>query len=124
MTSRIKTFALAILVVLVAMLFSAIPATASDYKTIVATHTVATIGTATGVAIAANDDREYLLLINDSDATIYLGIGAAAVVNQGIRINAGGGSYEISPRNGNFTTVDINAIAGGATKLLLVTEGE
>ena len=97
---------------------------ASDFHVVSFTHSEVVVGVASGVAIAANDEREYLLLVNDSDASIYLGIGVAAEMNKGIRINAGGGSYEISPRNGNFTTVDINAIAIAATKNLMVTEGE
>lgn len=87
------------------------------------THTAVTIGVASGVALAANANRKYALIINDSDATIYLKIGAAAVLNAGIRLNASGGSYEMSAAYGNLDTRVINAISSAADKVLLVTEG-
>lgn len=86
-------------------------------------HTTAVIGAVTGAALAANADRKYVLLVNDSDSVIYLKIGAAAVLNQGIRLNANGGSYEMSSAYGNIDTRVINAISSGAGKVLLVTEG-
>lgn len=86
-------------------------------------HTTATIGAASGVALSANANRKYALLVNDSDAVIYLKIGAAAVASEGIRINPNGGSYEMSPAYGNLDTRVINAISSGAGKVLLVTEG-
>lgn len=86
-------------------------------------HTVATIGATTGAALAANAARKYALLVNDSDSVIYVKIGAAAVLNQGIRLNAYGGSYEMSARDGNLDVRAINAISSGAGKILLVTEG-
>jgi hypothetical protein len=86
-------------------------------------HTVATIGATTGAALAANAARTYVLLVNDSDSAIYIKIGAAAVLNQGIRLNAYGGSYEMSVKDGNLDTRAINAISSGAGKVLLVTEG-
>jgi hypothetical protein len=86
-------------------------------------NTAATIGAATGVALAANANRKYALLVNDSDSAIYLNIGAAAALNSGIRLNAQGGSYEMSAAYGNLDTRAINAISSGAGKILLVTEG-
>jgi hypothetical protein len=91
--------------------------------TITNTHTYATIGASTGVALAANASRKYALLINDSDSAIYLMFNASAVLNQGIRLNANGGSYEMSSANGNLDVRVINAISSGASKNLLVTEG-
>ena len=87
------------------------------------THTVATIGATTGVVLAANANRKYALIVNDSDSTVYIKIGAAAVLNQGIRLNASGGSYEMSAAAGNLDTRAINGISSAAAKLLLVTEG-
>lgn len=86
-------------------------------------HTTATIGVVSGVALAANANRKYALLVNDSDTVIYLKIGAAAVANAGIRLNASGGSYEMSATYGNLDTRVINAISTGAGKVLLVAEG-
>jgi hypothetical protein len=86
-------------------------------------HTVATVGVATGAVLAANANRKYALIINDSDSTIYLKIGADAVMNQGIRLNANGGSYEMCSANGNLALGVINGISSGANKNVIVTEG-
>lgn len=107
-----------------ALIVSASVAIASGYSSIVVTHTEASVGVASGVAIAANKDRTYLLLVNDSDSVIYIGIGATAVLNKGIRLNPGGGSYEFSPRFGNLSKAAINAISSGASKNLMITEGQ
>lgn len=87
-------------------------------------HTAATIGVASGAALAANANRKYALLVNDSDTAIYIKIGSAAVVSEGIRLNAQGGSYEMSAAYGNLDTRAINAISSDAGQTLLVTEGE
>jgi len=87
------------------------------------THSQPTVGATTTLAVAANADRLYALLINNSDEVIYLKIGVAAVLNQGIRLNANGGSYELSKRLGNLTFGAINAICTSGSKVLLVTEG-
>ena len=88
-----------------------------------ATHTTLGVTAATQAALAANANRLYVLLVNDSDAVIYLKIGAAAVLNQGIRLNANGGSYEMCRKMGNLNLGAVNAITAVATKVLLVTEG-
>lgn len=88
------------------------------------THSEATVTTASGAALAANHSRRYALMINDSDTDIYIRLGETAVANEGIRINAGGGSYSISPVHGNMFLGAINAIHGGTgNKVLLVLEG-
>lgn len=88
------------------------------------THTAIAVATTSTAVVAANTQRQYLLLINDSDAVIYLKLGAAAVANQGIRLNANGGSLEMSGPMGNIYQGAINGIhAGAATKNLLVSEG-
>lgn len=87
------------------------------------THTAPTIGNTTTTALAANASRVYALLVNDSDEVIYIKLGAAAVLNQGIRLNASGGSYEMSRQVGNLYTGAINAICASGSKKLLVTEG-
>lgn len=75
-------------------------------------------------AVAANTNRQYLLLVNDSDTIIYVKVGATAVANQGIRLNAGGGNYEMSQGADNVDTAAVNAIHGGTgTKTLLIAEG-
>jgi len=81
------------------------------------------VGVASTLILAANPDRLYAAIVNDSDTNIYLGIGAAAVAHQGIRINAEGGSYEI-----NSTNLYKGAIYGIHTdvgnKVVTVVEGD
>lgn len=90
---------------------------------IVETSTVATAGITSGVALAANANRKYARFINDSDNTIYLKIGAAAVLNQGIRLNANGGSYEMSAATGNLDLRAVYCITTLAGQNLIVGEG-
>lgn len=60
--------------------------------------------------------------MNDSDTTIYLALSEAAAVNAGIRLNAGGGAFEINANN-RFTGA-VNAIAAAAGgKVLTWVEG-
>lgn len=86
-------------------------------------HTEATIGAGTGEALAANEARVYALFVNDSDSVIYLRFGEDAVLNEGIRINPMGGSFEMSQQMGNLYSGVVNGIAGSASKNLLVLEG-
>jgi hypothetical protein len=88
------------------------------------THTAVNVATATTAIIAANANRKYLLLVNDSDTPIWIKLGANAVANQGIRINANGGSYEMSAKQGNLYLGAVNGIhASTGNKVMLVTEG-
>lgn len=87
------------------------------------THTAVTVGNSTTSLVSKNSKRKYLLLVNDSNETIYVKIGADAVMNEGIRINANGGSYEISPANANLCFEAVNAICSSGSKTLLATEG-
>ena len=87
-------------------------------------HTAVNVTTTTGAVLAANANRLYALLVNDSDTVIYIKLGAAAVANQGIRLNADGGNYEMSAMLGNLYTGAINGIhAGTGNKVLMMTEG-
>lgn len=87
------------------------------------THTAPAVTTSSNTVLAANANRQYVLLVNDSDTTIYVKFGSAAVVNEGIRI-AAGGSFEASKLLGNLSTAAIHAIHGGSgNKTLLITEG-
>lgn len=88
------------------------------------THTAVNATTSTGQLIAANTSRKYLLIENDSDTVVYIKLGAAAVLNQGIRINGSGGYYEMSSQFGNLYTGAVNVIHGGSgNKAVLLTEG-
>lgn len=87
------------------------------------THTTAACATSTTTALAAQAFRTYALFVNDSDTDIYLKIGADAVVNEGVRLNSGGGSLELSREFGNLSGSVVNCIHGGSgTKTLLVYE--
>ena len=91
--------------------------------TIVPAHSAVNVNGDT-LALAANAMRVYALFVNDSNSPIYLSLGAAAVTNQGIRLNANGGSYEISHAFGNWYQGEVRANHGGVgNMLLLVTEG-
>lgn len=54
---------------------------------------------ATVEILPANPRRTYAIISNDSAATAYLKLGAPAGANDGIRLNASGGWYEITSIN-------------------------
>ncbi len=86
-------------------------------------HTAPSIAASTTEALAANASREYAMFINDSDEVIYIELGDDAILNEGIRLNASGGSYEMSRKIGNLDTRVVNGISASGSKVLLVTEG-
>jgi hypothetical protein len=89
-----------------------------------ATHTTLGVTTSSQTALAANTSRKYALFVNNSDTEAFLKIGATAVANEGIRLNAYGGSYEMLPSDGSLNTGAVNVIHGGTgSKTLLITEG-
>ena len=102
-------------------------AAAIDARAIQFMHTavdVATTSTQVLAGVTSFDKRRWVLIINDSDVTIYCKLGAVAVVNEGIRINASGGSFEMSTSIRNVDLRALNCIHGGAgTKTMLVSEG-
>lgn len=83
--------------------------------------TFVTVGsTSTLVLSAANTaNTEYISLVNDSNETIYIGVGSAAVSGRGIRLNASGGTvvWEGSAKPKN---VAIYAICASGSKNLCV----
>ncbi|GAG85068.1 unnamed protein product, partial [marine sediment metagenome] len=85
------------------------------------THTWPVIANVTTVALAANANRLYALFVNDGTEPIYLYLGAAAVMNRGIRLQVGG-SYEMSREIGNLYIGAINGICASGGMTLLVTE--
>ena len=86
------------------------------------THTTVSCTGTSGTALAANEGRISALLINDATTVIYLRVGETSVANEGIRLNANGGSYYISDKEGNLDTEVINCITAGTTNVLLVIE--
>ncbi len=90
---------------------------------VIMAHTTASMSSTSAAVLAVNNDRKYALIVNDGSATVYLNLGATATANAGIRVNANGGSYEISREAGNLTGVVINGITASGTATVLVTEG-
>lgn len=87
------------------------------------THTTATATTTTGAMLAANTDRQYALIQNVGAAPVFLKVGAVAVANQGIMLQANGGAYEMSAAAGNLATGAVNGITASGSSAVTVTEG-
>tara|TARA_R110000787_G_scaffold233849_1_gene340702 strand:+ start:188 stop:493 length:306 start_codon:yes stop_codon:yes gene_type:complete len=87
------------------------------------THTAVAVAVTSTTLLAANGNAAYRIFINDSDTAVYINLGTTAVANAGIRLNSGGGSYEMSAHAGNLFTGAVYAIqADSGTKLVLVSE--
>lgn len=86
-----------------------------------ATPTNVTVGVASTTVLAANANRKFAVFVNDSDTTIYLSLSGTAVMNEGIRLNASGGSYEINLTNLYLGVITAICVAAG--KNLTVTSG-
>ena len=85
------------------------------------------MGTVTAQVLAANANRIYALITNDSDTAVYLRFGtAAAVANEGIRLGTGAGerSHEMSRDKGNVWSGAIQGISSAASKKVIAVEGE
>jgi hypothetical protein len=83
--------------------------------------TQATVGAASGLALASNSSRTGLVLVNTSGNTISIAFGAnAAVLNSGITLNPNGGTFVMDAFT--FTTQAVNAIAGAASSNLAIQE--
>ena len=86
------------------------------------THAAITCTSTTGEALAENGGRISALFVNDGSDTIWIAINQAAVANEGIRLNANGGSYYIADYQGNLDRDEVNCITASASIVLLVTE--
>jgi len=85
--------------------------------------TFATVGVATGQVLATNIARVCATIVNDAVNDVYIGIGAAAVVGSGIRLNAEGGVLQIGGPGGiSLTSQAINAISAVAAQNVTVHE--
>ena len=85
-------------------------------------HTTASCTATSGVALAAGEARLGALFINDGTSTIWLRVGETAVANEGIRLNANGGSYTMAEVYENMDSEVVNCITASATVVLLVVE--
>lgn len=86
------------------------------------TSSTANVSNVDSTPLPANASRVYALIINNSDTAIFLALGATAVVGQGILLNPGGGTYEISGNNLYKGAIHaITSVVG--PKVLMITEG-
>ena len=113
-----------LLLVAVALGFLLTPSSlvaATDFVRTFTHAAVSVLTSSTSVLAATTAKRLLLILVNDGTNTIYCNLaGAAAVLNQGVRLNSGGGSLLLDASVG----IDqIFCIAETATTTLLVTEG-
>lgn len=81
--------------------------------------TSVTVGSSSTLILAAVRDRQVIIIANDSDETIYLGFGNAAVLNSGVRLDASGGIFN-SFEAGFVNLEEINAICASGSKNLCV----
>lgn len=81
-----------------------------EQKNVAAANSVATVGVASVTLLAANNNRDYLLIQNLGAANIYVTFGAAATVAGGIEIQPGG-NYE--PLKAPRTSVTAISTAAG-----------
>lgn len=83
----------------------------------------ATAGVASSIAVQAFTGRKKIVFVNDSDTDIYLAKGELARLNAGIRLNAGGGSYEdVRDPFGYIYLGPWAAISSAANKNLCIQE--
>jgi hypothetical protein len=85
------------------------------------TQTGVNVTTSSAQVLAANSSRTLLILTNDSDTTMYIKFGSAAVAAQGIRLNASGGSLILDSNAIPYSAV-FAIHAGTGNKVLLITE--
>lgn len=90
--------------------------TVNNLATAIATTAPALTANTALQLLAANPNRKFAAIVNNSpvDVTIVLGGTAGAVVGTGIVLKSGGGSLSISPVADIWWQGAISAIAGGA----------
>lgn len=85
-------------------------------------QTSATVGASSAQVVAANTGQSGSSFVNDGTVGIYLGLGQAAVVGQGIYLAPGGGSWD--GRISGMTwigAVYAIAVSGSSNNLCVVT---
>ena len=92
-----------------------------------AVHGTASVGTASTAVLAANPNRTYAIISNDGTAAVYLALGKAAVLNEGIRLSPGGtygDRLEMSRDKSNVFSGAINGISAVAGMKVIAIQGE
>ncbi len=82
-----------------------------------ATNTKVSVGATSTSVLAANADRIEMVLVNDSDESIYLSLSDTAAMNEGILLTPSGSSYI----DDKYTGV-VTAICTSGSKNLTVVE--
>lgn len=62
-------------------------------KTTAGPTTAVSVGTTDTAVLAANPGRREVTIVNDGANIVYLSFGVAATANNGVRLNAAGGSF-------------------------------
>lgn len=84
------------------------------------TNGAVSVTTSNTAIVSSNVGRQYLVIVNDGANPVYLSLGGTAVANSGIRLNAQGGSIELT--QDNLFTGAISGIAVGGTSVVTVFE--
>ena len=82
------------------------------------------VGSSNTVILVKNLNRKIAVFTNDSDQDIYMSLGVTAVMNKGIRLNAGGGLYEINASNMFRGTIYAICSSGGKNLSMMETTKE
>ncbi len=115
------------LILFVGLLLPSVAFAAGGFPTVILTHTSAAVTSTSSITLASNSNRSWLMLFNDhATVAIYCKFDAAAVVGEGLRINAVGGTLVLSARNGSLDTRELRCITSepGVSETLEVTEGQ
>ena len=75
----------------------------------------------TSQQVFANQKRSYLLVQNNSDTDMWLGIGAVPTIGTGIRLPANGGGYVAE--DGFIPSGQVNIICSAAGKSFYALQG-
>jgi len=87
-------------------------------------NTFTTVGNTSTQVLAKGSERRRCALVNDSDETMYVSFGEAAVIGSGLRLNRNGGSWseEYDDVSKEYIKLDIYAITASGGKNLCVFE--
>jgi hypothetical protein len=75
------------------------------------------VGSSSTEIITSNSERVSCVIVNDSDEVVYLNLSGTATMNEGIRLNANGGTHIES----NYTGA-ISGICASGSKNVTVVE--
>lgn len=88
------------------------------------THSFVETVAGSTLLVAANQNRKFMLIINDSDTVAYISFNNPAVPNNAIRLSANGFWFAMSPAldNMNYGAMYVAAAGNVAGKRVLVNE--